>query len=97
MPDAATRFREFLVRHNVTQLAAGVALGVSDPTVNAWVNGDKRPVAHHREAIAVWTHGEIPAEAWLEEAESEKVARVVPFAPPVEVEAGAELAVVVGT
>lgn len=79
MSDGATLLRGFLDRNDVTQLAASVALGVSDPTINDWVNGAKRPRAHHREAIAVWTHGEVPITAWLLEAEAEKMANVRPF------------------
>ena len=70
-----------MARHGLTQLAAAEALGVSDPTVNAWVNDDKRPVAHHREAIAVWTNGEVAIESWLRDEERAAMAGVSPFVP----------------
>ncbi len=79
MSDGATLLRGFLDRNDVTQKAASIALDVSDPTINDWVNGAKRPRAHHRDAIAVWTRGEVPASAWLLEAEAEKMANVRPF------------------
>ncbi len=81
MSDGATLFRGFLDRHDVTQIAASKALGVSDPTINDWLKRAKRPVAHHRDAIAVWTNGEVPADSWVRDDERDAVARVRPFVP----------------
>jgi transcriptional regulator with XRE-family HTH domain len=88
MFDGATLLRRFINRHGVTQFAASQALGVSDPTVNDWLKGVKRPVAHHRDAIAIWTNGEVPVESWVRNSERDAVARVRPFVP-VERESGA--------
>jgi transcriptional regulator with XRE-family HTH domain len=38
-------------------------LHVSQPSVTAWLNGDSRPEAHNREALALLTG--IPAPAWM--------------------------------
>jgi len=73
--------REFLQRHEVTQLAASKALGVSDPTIHDWCKGTKRPRTHHRETIAVWTNGEVPVESWLRDDERAAMADVRPFVP----------------
>lgn len=72
-------FRRFLKKHEVTQLAASKALGVSDPTIHDWVHGIKRPRAHHREAIAVWTGDRVPVASWLLDEERHAVAEVRPF------------------
>jgi transcriptional regulator with XRE-family HTH domain len=79
MTNGATWLAEFLRRNNLTQLATAEALGVSDPTVHDWVTGSKRPKAHHRDAISVWTRGEVPVDAWLEESERVARAAVKPF------------------
>lgn len=79
MTDGAVRLADFLARNKLTQLAAAAALKVSDPTVHDWVNGKKRPKAHHREAIATWTSGDVPVDAWLEPHEREAMAEVRPF------------------
>jgi hypothetical protein len=84
MSDGAILLRGFLDRHDVTQIAASKALGVSDPTINDWLKMAKRPVAHHRDAIAVWTNGEVPAESWVRDEERDAVARVRPFVPDAE-------------
>ncbi len=81
MTDGATRLAEFLKRNGLTQLAAAEALGVSDPTVHDWVTGAKRPRAHHREAISVWTGGEISSDSWLVDEERVAMAAVRPFTP----------------
>lgn len=78
----ASRLRKFLKKHEVTQLAASKALGVSDPTIHDWVHGIKRPRAHHREAIAVWTRDEVPVASWLLPEEREAMADVQPFETP---------------
>jgi hypothetical protein len=59
LTSAAELLQAFLQRNGVTQVAAGLALGVSGPTIYDWVAGKKRPRTHHREAIALWTNGEV--------------------------------------
>ena len=70
---------EFLDRHDITQEAAAQGLKVTNPAVNDWVNGKKRPEPDNRNAIAIWTSGFVPVEAWLRDAEAAKVANVRPF------------------
>jgi|GEM_PF-3511842 len=77
----ADLLQAFLRKHSLTQFAASVALKVSDPTIHDWVTGTKRPRTHHREAIAMWTNGEVPVSAWLRDDEREAMANVRPFAP----------------
>lgn len=81
MTDGATLLGAFLRAHAITQLACANALGVSDPTVHDWVTGSKRPRANHRDAIAVWTRGEVPADAWLTAEELGARSAVRPFEP----------------
>lgn len=80
MVDGASRLQAFLKAHGLSQVAAAGDLGVSGPTVHDWVTGAKRPKGHHREAIAVWTHGQVPAESWLRDDERAVMAGVKPFA-----------------
>ncbi len=72
---------EYLRRHELTQDAAAKHLGVKDPAVCDWVNGWKRPESHLRAAIATWTGGDVPADAWLRDDEMASLAAVVPFVP----------------
>jgi transcriptional regulator with XRE-family HTH domain len=76
MAVAVELFRAFRVRHGLSQRAAASALGVSGPTVCEWEKQRKRPDAHHRAAIEIWTNGAVPARAWLTAAEA-RVLRVV--------------------
>lgn len=71
----------FLDKHDISRVAAAEALGVSNPTVCEWAAGTKRPKAHHREAIAIWTRGEVPAESWAGADERKAVSGVTPFEP----------------
>lgn len=48
-------------------------LGVSQPSVSAWLAGTSRPEAHHREALELLTG--IPADAWKTDVERALVAR----------------------
>ena len=88
----ATLLQAFLKKNGLTQLAASEALRVSDPTIHDWVQGTKRPRTHHREAIAVWTNGEVPTEAWLRDDERASMKSVQPFTPPPPANSGTELA-----
>jgi hypothetical protein len=78
--------RAFLAEKGVTQTAAGEALGVSGVTVHDWVSGSKRPKAHHREAVALWTHGVVPVDSWRLSKEHAAVAVVKPFEAPIPAE-----------
>lgn len=79
MTDGAVRLAAFLRKNGITQLSAAESLGVSDPTVHDWVTGSKRPRAHHRDAIATWTHGEVGTESWLTAEEQASRQAVRPF------------------
>lgn len=81
MTDGAVQLAEFLRRNGLTQISAAGALGVSDPTIHDWVTGSKRPKAHHREVIAVWTRGEVTIDAWLTAQERAATQLVRPFVP----------------
>lgn len=81
MTDGAIRLLAFLERNRLTQLAAARALSVSDPTIHDWVNGKKRPRAHHRDAIATWTNGDVPVDSWLDAQERAAMSAVRPFQP----------------
>ena len=78
----ATDLRAFLKAHNITQLAAAGALGVSAVTLHDWLTGAKRPRAERREAIARWTRGAVPESAWATSDERAAASKVVPFRPP---------------
>jgi DNA-binding transcriptional regulator YdaS (Cro superfamily) len=84
----AAGLKRFLQRNGVTQVAAALALGVSDPTVYDWVSGKKRPRTHHREAISLWTNGEVSADEWLEEHERAAVAGIRPYVAAADDESG---------
>lgn len=49
-------------------------LGVSQPSVSAWLRGESRPEDHHREAIEIITG--IPRGLWRRDAEQSVVERV---------------------
>ena len=76
-------FCAFLKRNDITDLAAGKALQVSNVTVHDWKHGVKAPRETNRQNIEVWTHGEVPASAWP----AHERADVAPFERP----SGAEL------
>lgn len=39
-------------------------LHVAHPALREWEAGTQVPIAHYRDAIEVWTEGEIPAADW---------------------------------
>jgi hypothetical protein len=84
MTDGAVLFAAFIERNAITLVAAGKALGVSGPTIYDWSTGKKRPRWHHREAIAVWTRDDVPADSWLTDDERAAMRDVRPFVPPAE-------------
>ena len=75
----AKKLGRFLEVNKLTRLAAGNALGVSDPTVCDWISGKKRPNEKKRRDIDTWTSGKVPAESW-EFAAERKAPPVMPFA-----------------
>lgn len=76
---ARKRFGAFLERNGLSYAAAGRALGVSHVAVYEWVLGTKRPTPGHREAIAVWTDGDVLAVHWRMAGDRDVVAGVKPF------------------
>ncbi len=78
---AVALLASFLQQNDITQTAAGDALGVTGVSVNSWLGATKRPKAHHRELIARWTGGAVPVESWLFVDERSSFADVKPFEP----------------
>ncbi|MEZ4395063.1 MAG: hypothetical protein R3A48_28630 [Polyangiales bacterium] len=56
--------RTFLAMTRQPQAAAARAANVSDVTAHHWLKGRISPTAPHRAALAEWTNGAVPAEAW---------------------------------
>lgn len=57
-----------------SQSSLARALGVSQPSVSAWIAGPNRPEAHHREALEAITG--VPADDWKTERERALVLRI---------------------
>jgi transcriptional regulator with XRE-family HTH domain len=68
--------RKFRERAGLSQAAVGDALAVSGVTVCLWEQGVYLPSHPNRERIALWTGGNVPANAWEHPA---KRIRIVPF------------------
>ena len=79
--DGSRGLRAFLEKHAISQRSAAEALGVTDPAVHDWVTGAKRPRAHHRVSIEVWTRGSVVAASWAFPEERAAARDVVPFDP----------------
>lgn len=77
----ARLLRRFLEANGLRQIDAAKALRVTPPTLYGWLTGMSRPRAESRDSIAVWTHGEVPAESWASADELAKLGAVQPFAP----------------
>lgn len=79
-PELLKRWRE---ANGVSLRKAALALGVSHVAYRAWELGTSIPLPEMRKAIAVWTHGEVPEDAWplshQEQKLADAAARVVPF------------------
>ncbi len=80
MTSGAAQLHRFLKSNRITQSSMAIALGVSGPTIHDWVSGSKRPRAHYREAIAIWTNGAVPVDSWIQDDERQAVSIVRPFA-----------------
>jgi transcriptional regulator with XRE-family HTH domain len=63
--DGARALQRYMRAHECSQRAAARVLGVSGPTVHAWLGGTKRPRPEMRERIAAWSRGLVPVDAWL--------------------------------
>lgn len=77
----AKQLRSFLQDNKLTQEACKSALGVSGSTVHDWLGGYKRPSAHHRKQIEIWTAGVVLADAWEHPREKKDLTTVAPFRP----------------
>lgn len=55
-------------RTNTSQGAIGRALGVSQPSVAAWLD-ESRPDLHNRMGLERITNGDVPAADWMTKAE----------------------------
>lgn len=56
-----------------SQAALARTIGVTQPSVSAWLAGPSRPESHHREALELLTG--IPADDWKTESERAVVQR----------------------
>lgn len=54
----------FLTKHGIANAAMARALGVSGVTALEWRRGTRTPSGRHQRALAVWTRGAVPLEAW---------------------------------
>lgn len=68
------RLEAFLTEHDHTHSWLAHALGISQPSVSAWIAGTSRPEPELREAIALITS--IPASDWYSTAELAVIERV---------------------
>lgn len=59
---------------NRSQTLLAEIIGVSQPSVSAWLRGESRPEDHHRESIQLLTL--VPRESWRKPAEQAAVDRV---------------------
>lgn len=78
-PSAPVALNEFLTRHDLSQITAANALGVGKAVLSGWLAGRTRPRPEYRKAIARWTAGAIPEEAWLSDDDHAMIERVQPF------------------
>jgi hypothetical protein len=74
--------RAFLKAHGILPVRMAEALDVTRSTGHEWLAGSKRPRAHHRRAIAVWTGGAVPVTSWEYDSERAAAEDVRPYAPP---------------
>lgn len=71
----------FLKRYDLSLADVGRALKVSRVAALHWTTGERSPRRSYREALAVWTRGEVPADAWGESDEDRNASAVQPFDP----------------
>lgn len=74
--DGARLLRDWLAApgESRSQTTLAERLGVSQPSVSAWLRGDSRPEDHHRESIQLLTG--VPRESWRKPAEQAAVERI---------------------
>lgn len=72
-------------RHGIGPTKASADLGVTKTAVIQWKKGERVPNPVSRQAIEVWTHGEVRADDWVpgkvEREVRERAAEVKPFEP----------------
>ena len=69
----------FLKANDITPTAAARSVGVSHVTMGAYLSGEKRPEGDRRDAIAIWTEGYVPREAWRTREETKALDKVLPL------------------
>lgn len=69
----------FLVKHELSQIDCGNAIGVSNVAIHHWLEGTQRPREAHRLAIEKWTRGKVTAVSWMTSEEREAIAEAKPF------------------
>lgn len=80
--DGPGLLNDFLKDHEVSREQCAIALKVSRTALYYWLTGKTAPAAAARDDIAVWTGGNVPAEAWGPQADHRKKddgASVEPF------------------
>lgn len=83
-PPGADKFSVFLTKNGIPKARAARDLQVSHVTVLNWVTRRAVPTHDRRQAIAVWTGGEVSESDWIsteERARLERFAEVQPFVP----------------
>lgn len=83
MASAPEKLAAFLARHGISKTAAGEALGVTYAAVICWLTRKTSPDRVHREAIEIWTKGDVRADEWEgSQAEAERLKGIRPFDAP---------------
>jgi len=77
----ARSFKAFLKRNGLTLADAGRAVGVSRVATLHWSTGVRTPRSPYREALEVWTRGEVVASSWGETEDEHKASGVRPYEP----------------
>lgn len=82
--EGVKKLRKFLEENGISKRAAARALGISLPTMLAWLKGTITPTNPNRVGIAVWTNGAVTESDWESSSErdaAERAANVQPFMP----------------
>jgi transcriptional regulator with XRE-family HTH domain len=78
------KFKAFLKDNGIAKRRAARDLKVSAPTILDWESGTKTPTPENREAIRVYTRGEVTEQDWetpRDRKAEKRVATVKPFEP----------------
>jgi hypothetical protein len=70
------KLRRFLKDNKIPKRRAARELLVSLTTVIDWLRGSKTPTVLHREAIQIWTNGEVSLADWVSAKERKAAASV---------------------